>query len=190
LAAFLRERAIDAVIDATHPFAAQISDHAARTCQALGIPRLYLRRAAWPRHAEDRWVEVGSASTAATILPGLGPRVFLTSGQQDLDVFERLDHLWFLIRTVEPISAGLPNKCHCLVAKGPFTEADETQLLQTHQIDVLVTKASGGDATNAKIAAARKLGLPVLMIKRPKAPSGATVETVDAALTWLQHQVA
>lgn len=189
LAAYLRERAVDAVIDATHPFAAQMSGHAAEACQGLGILRLHLTRPSWARHDDDRWHEVADAKVAAIFLPGMGRRVFLTCGQRDLEVYADLDDLWFLIRTVEPIEGKKPKHAHCLQAKGPFSEDDEIALFKEHRIDLLVTKASGGSATYAKIAAARKLGLPVIMIKRPAIPKGHAVETVDAALAWTQRQI-
>ena len=189
LSTFLRERAIDAVIDATHPFAVQMSQHAADACRGLAVPRLYLARPPWERHSDDLWFEVADTSVAAIMLPGLGTRVFLTSGQHDLDAFQDLDDHWFLIRTVEPVHGTAPKQLLCLQERGPFTEADEIALLKTHRIDVLVTKASGGSATYGKIAAARKLGLPVVMIKRPKAQNGPTVTTVDDAVAWLQRQV-
>ena len=186
---YLREQDVEAVIDATHPFAAQMSRHAADACSELAIPRLSLTRPCWPRHADDRWYQVTDAKAATTILPGLGRRVFLTSGQQDLDVFKDHDELWFLIRTVEPIKGVTPKHWQWLQARGPFTENDEMALLQAHGIDVLVTKASGGTATYPKIAAARRLSLPVVMIKRPNPPDGPVAESIEVALTWLQRQV-
>ena len=189
LSNFLRERAVDAVIDATHPFAVQMSDQAAEACRGLAIPRLRLERPAWPRHDGDLWREVADAEEAAACLRDLGSRIFLTCGQQDLIAFVNLDDLWFLIRTVEPIDEVKPRHCLCLQARGPFTEADEIRLFKEHRIDVLVSKASGGTATYAKIAAARTLGLPVVMIKRPKPPDGPIVDSIGAAQAWLQRQV-
>ncbi len=186
---FLRKRRIDAVIDATHPFAEQMSRHGDLACRDLGLPRLCLTRPAWARHGDDKWHEVPDVIAAATCLSGLGSRIFLTSGQRDLAAFSGLDDLWFLIRTVEPIEGIKPKQSCCLQARGPFTEADEIELMKTHRIDVLVTKASGGKATYGKIAAARQLGLPVLMIKRPDLPPGPSTDKLDDALTWLQHQV-
>lgn len=186
---FLREHGIDAVIDATHPFAQQMSAHAAEACGGCAIPRLYLVRTLWPRHEGDCWHEVENAEEAAACLGDFGRRVFLTTGQQDLAAFAGLDDLWFLIRTVEPVEGAKPKQAHCLEARGPFSEDDERDLLTTHRIDVVVTKASGGEATYAKIAAARQLQLPVVMIKRPETPPGPKADNLEAALTWLQRQV-
>ncbi len=186
LAAFARARQIDAVIDATHPFAAQMSRHALQACADLAIPRLRLVRPAWTRHEEDGWHEVPDGPAAAAMAAALGSRVFLTSGHKDLAAFAMLDDLWFLIRSIEPLGGSLPKKHHWLQARGPFSRADEIQLMRQHRIDLLVTKASGGSATYAKIEAARQLHLPVLMITRPPAPPGPTVHAVDDAIGWLE----
>ena len=186
---YLGDREVDLVIDATHPFAAAMSRHAAEACDHLGIPKLYLARPPWRAEDGDIWHEAADAGEAAALLETLGQRVFLSSGQQDLDVFAGLDDHWFLIRTLEPVSGVKPKQALCLEARGPFDEAEEIRLLETHRIDVLVTKASGGAATYSKITAARQLGLPVIMIRRPELPSGPSVGTVEAALEWLRRQV-
>lgn len=186
---YLRDRGIDAVIDATHPFARQMSVHAAAACQELAIPRLYLERAPWVRLEGEVWHEVHDAEEAAVNVKELGHRVFLSSGHQDLDVFAKLDDHWFLIRTVEPIVGITPKHWHWVQARGPFSKDDEVDLLREHHIDVVVTKASGGKATYAKIAAARQLDLPVIMIRRPAPPDGPKAESLNAAQTWLQRQV-
>lgn len=186
---FLRDQNIDAVIDATHPFAAQMSAHAAAASLDEATPRLCLVRPFWPRHDDDRWIEVGDAASAAAVLPGLVGRVFLSTGHQDLAAFAGLDDLWFLIRTVEPVDGRLPRQAHFIQARGPFEEHAEVALFKNHQIDAVVTKASGGAATYPKIAAARRLGLPVVMIRRPPPPAGPAVATVEAAVAWFQCQI-
>ena len=122
-------------------------------------------------------------------MPSLGCRVFLTTGHKDLQAFAGLDDLWFLIRTIEPVAAGgpLPQQVYFIRAKGPFDEAAEVALLKKYRIDTLVTKASGGNATYAKISAARRLGLPVIMITRPPMPPGPSVHDNEAALAWLRQ---
>ncbi|MGI9436806.1 MAG: cobalt-precorrin-6A reductase [Geminicoccaceae bacterium] len=189
LIAFLEDRGINAVVDATHPFATAMSAHADMACRHFGIPRLHLTRPSWPRHPDDRWIEVADTKAAASSLPRVGRRVFLTSGHQDLEAFAELDDVWFLVRTVEPIRSTKPRHFHWLQAKGPFTEADELALFIDHRIDVLVTKASGGKATYPKVAAARTLHLPVIMIKRPRPPNGPSTEDIPTAVTWLRRQV-
>jgi precorrin-6A/cobalt-precorrin-6A reductase len=188
LARFLVERRIECVIDATHPFTAQISAHAEQACRDTGVPRLRLLRPPWTCLAGDCWIEVASFAEAAKRLPGLGRRVFLTLGQRDLDAFAQLD-LWFLVRTIEPPGVLPLSHGQWLAGRGPFAVEDELALLRTHAIDVLVTKASGGGATYAKLVAARRLGLPVLMIRRPPPPPGPVVGSVAAALAWLDGSI-
>jgi precorrin-6A/cobalt-precorrin-6A reductase len=187
LARFLRARAIDRLIDASHPFAEQIGRHAEWACRMTGVPRLRLLRPPWQRRADDLWVEVADLAEAARRLPEFGRRAFLTVGHRDLGAFAGLADVWFLIRTIE-VPARLPlQRALWLQGRGPFPLAAELALLRDHAIDVLVTKASGGEATYAKIAAARELGLPVIMTRRPPPPPGPVVATVAEALDWLDR---
>ena len=186
LTAFLQRRAIDLVIDATHPFAATISANAVAACRRVGVPRLVLCRPPWPAQPYDRWIRVADAAAAATVLPELGRRIFLTTGQRDIAAFSALETLWFLVRLIDPPQRPLPLANHMLIlGRGPFSAFDEAVLFAEHGIDVLVAKNSGGLATYGKIEAARKCGLPVVMIERPPAPEGDIVATVDAALAWI-----
>jgi precorrin-6A/cobalt-precorrin-6A reductase len=183
---FLRARGIDRLVDASHPFAAQIGRHAASACRAAGVPRLRLLRPPWPRLEGDRWLEVGSLAEAARLLPEVGRRAFLTVGHQELAAFAGLERVWLLIRTIEPPAGEPLERALYLQARGPFALPDELALLREHRIDVLVAKASGGAATYAKLAAARTLGLPVIMLRRPPPPPGPVVSSVAAALEWLR----
>jgi precorrin-6A/cobalt-precorrin-6A reductase len=187
LEAFLREQRIDLVVDATHPFARQIGANALAACNRLGVARLRLCRPSWRRDPADRWFEVEDTAAAAAALPGLGRRIFLTSGQEGLHAFAGLLDIWFLVRTVEPPVdlAALP-QARWLEARGPFRREDERALMRRERIDALVTKASGGAATYGKIEAARELGLPVVMIRRPPPLPGPVVESVEAALAWIE----
>lgn len=187
LAAYLRDEAIDALIDATHPFAAQMNRHARVAADETGVPRLRLLRPPWEQRPGDTWIEAADNADAAARLPGLARRVFLTTGHKDLGAFADLDDIWFLIRTIDRVAGPRPRRFVCLEARGPFDEAEELALLQEHRIDAIVTKASGGDATYAKITAARRLGLPVIMIRRPEPPPGPIVHDTAAALTWLRQ---
>ena len=187
LEGFLRARAVDRLVDASHPFAAQISRHAAAACHAAGVPRLRLLRPPWRALAGDRWLEVASLAAAARLLPETGQRAFLTVGHKELGAFAGVPRVWFLIRTIEPPAGLALERALYLQARGPFTLADELALLRRHAVDVLVTKASGGDATYAKLAAARSLGLPVIMVQRPPPPAGPVVGSVAAALAWLSR---
>ncbi|MFJ9815022.1 cobalt-precorrin-6A reductase [Streptomyces sp. NPDC101151] len=174
LADWLRTHDVDAVVDATHPFAESITAHAAHAATATDIPAVVLRRPGWRPGPGDRWDDVESLAAAATALPGLGRRVFLTTGRLGLAAFAHLADLHFLVRSVEPPEPPLPPDTEVVLARGPFGLADETELLRAHRVEVLVTKDSGGEATAAKLTAARELGLPVVVVRRPRLPDGVT----------------
>ncbi len=186
LAAYLRDAAIDLVVDATHPFAAVISRHAAEACARAAKPRLVLVRPPWQRQSGDRWIEVDDLAGAAAALPGLAHRVFLSVGRQELRTFGAVRDCWFLVRLIEPPRTALPlAEAEIITARGPFTVEDERDLMTSRRIEALVSKNSGGDATYAKIAAAAALGLPVVIVRRPPPPPGEIVEAVEAALDWI-----
>jgi precorrin-6A/cobalt-precorrin-6A reductase len=185
LAAYARAEGIGAVVDATHPFAETISAHAVEACQQAGLPLLRLARPAWTPRDGDDWREAGSPGQAAAMLPGLGTRVFLTTGRQGLAAFAGLDRLWFLIRCVDPPDGPLPANREILLARGPYERQAERALMRRHGIDVLVTKNSGGPLTEGKLDAARDLGIPVIMISRPAAAAAESVTAVSDAVRWV-----
>ncbi len=190
LAAYLEEESIDLLVDTTHPFAARMAANAAHACAEIGVPRLKLLRPAWHAGEADRWIDVADIATAAKATGRKGTRAFLSVGRQDLSAFADLEDIWFLVRSIEPLEAPCPlANCAVIQGRGPFTEAAETALLKEHRIDLLVSKNSGGEATYAKIAAARRLGLPVVMIARPPAPPGETVATVDESVAWVAERL-
>ncbi|NUP15732.1 MAG: cobalt-precorrin-6A reductase [Streptomyces sp.] len=172
LADWLRAGHVDTVVDATHPFAESITANAARAARATGVPAVVLRRPGWRPGPGDRWHEAASLDEAAALLPGLGNRVFLTTGRLGLAAFAHLTDLHFVVRSVDPPEPPMPPHTEVLLARGPFTPADETALLHEHRIDVLVTKDSGGAATSAKLTAARRLARPVVVVRRPPLPAG------------------
>jgi precorrin-6A/cobalt-precorrin-6A reductase len=186
LADYLTEHKIDCVIDATHPFAAEISLSARLACDATRAPRLILRRPPWRRDPLDRWIEVDTVSAAAGIVGRVGRRALLTVGAGSVAPFAAADAVRFVVRLVDPPRERLPLKFHEVVlGRGPFSLAEERHLIARHAIDVLVCKASGGAATEPKLVAARELSLPVVMIRRPPQEPGLAVDTVEAALDWL-----
>ena len=186
LAVYLRAEGVELLVDATHPFADRISANAAAAAAATGIPRLLLERPRWEEAQGDRWIRVESADAAAMALPELAQRVFLAIGRQELAAFAPLEHLWFLSRMIEAPGAETPRPPgELLLDRGPFSEEGERALMRTHRIEVLVTRNSGGEETYPKIAAARALGLPVVMIDRPHLPASDVVDGPTAALTWL-----
>lgn len=187
LAAFLRDEGIGAVIDATHPFAATISRNARIACETTATPRLILRRPEWMPQTGDRWLPADSTAEAAALVRALVRRPFVTLGTADLAAFAGLPCVVRMI--VPPPTPPLPGAT-VIAGRGPFSEAEEIALFRAHGVDALVTKASGGAATEAKLAAARALGLPVVMIRRPPPEPGDAVATVAAALEWLDRALA
>jgi precorrin-6A/cobalt-precorrin-6A reductase len=186
LAAWLAAERIDAVIDATHPFAAAMTAAAVTASAQLGVPLLLVRRPGWTAGPGDDWRRVPSLAAAAASLPG--QRVLLTIGRTGLGAFAADERRWFLIRSVETPDTPLPPRRHLLLARGPFTAGGELTLMRRHAIDVVVTKDSGGDLTSAKLAAARQLGLPVVMVDRPAVPDAPAVATAGEALAWLGYR--
>lgn len=176
---------IAAVVDATHPFAATISRSAAAAAASLGLPILAVRRPGWIERPGDDWRRVPSLTAAARALDGLADRVFLTIGRTELAPFAGLDQHWFLIRSIEAPQPPLPARHELLLARGPFTVQGEVELMREHRVEVLVTKDSGGPLTEAKLAAARELRLPVLLVERPAAPEVPFVATVAEAVNWV-----
>ena len=192
LAQHLRSAEIDAVVDATHPFAAQISANAAAAADGLGVPRLVVCRPAWQPRAGDLWTPVADMRAAAAAVGSGRRRVLLTIGRKDLAAFAGRSRHHYVVRCIDPPGDAAPRGAHIITARGPFELADELALLREHRIEVIVTKNSGGSATYAKLSAANQLGLEVVMIERPLPPRGETVADAMAACQWLErlHQAA
>jgi precorrin-6A/cobalt-precorrin-6A reductase len=186
LARYLREEGIDLLVDATHPFAARISANAAAACRQAGTPHLALVRPPWRQVPGDKWIMVPDAEAAAAKLRGLAERVFIAVGKQELDAFAGLPGIWFLVRMIDAPRDKLPlENCEVVLGRGPFDANGERALMLLHGIQAVVTKHSGGEATYAKIAVARKLGLPVVMIERPARAETETADSVNEALAWI-----
>jgi precorrin-6A/cobalt-precorrin-6A reductase len=181
---WLQEERIDVVVDATHPFAATMTAHAAEVCGELRIPHLVLARPAWDPGTA---IIVTSDTEAVEIVAQKRySRVFLTTGRSGVGAFADSD-AWFLIRVVtEPDAAVLPRRYQLLLSRGPYHYDDEFAIMREHHIEALVTKNSGGDMTRAKLDAAAALGIPVVMVARPPLPAGvAAVGTVQEAADWV-----
>jgi precorrin-6A/cobalt-precorrin-6A reductase len=188
LAAYMRTERIDFLIDVTHPYAAVISMHAAEAASRTAVRLLALRRPAWTAVTGDRWTEVDSAEHAVRALAEQPRRVFLAIGRKDIGAFAAAPQHDYLIRSVDPVVPPLAvPKADYIVARGPFAEVDERALFEQHGIEAVVAKNSGGSATYGKIAAARALGLEVVMLRRPALPSVPAVENVNDAVAWLDH---
>ncbi len=172
-----------AVVDATHPFAARITANAAAAAARHGTPLLRLQRPGWTPGPGDRWTSVGSLAEAAEAVRGAGT-VFVTTGRQGVGAFAALPGR-VLVRAVDPPDHPLPAGAVLLLARGPFTVDEEVALMRDHGVDVVVSKDSGGHLTEAKLVAARQLGLPVVLVRRPPLPAGVeVVTTVEEAVRW------
>jgi precorrin-6A/cobalt-precorrin-6A reductase len=190
LAAYLAAERIDALIDATHPYAAIIAANAARAARAAGVLLLALRRPPWMAVAGDRWIEVDDVAAAVRALGDAPRRVFLALGRNEIAAFEAAPQHHYLVRSVDPIEPPLRvGHARYVVGRGPFSQAHDHALLAAHRIETLVAKNSGGAATYGKIAAARALGLDVIMPRRPALPAVPAVETIADALAWIDHTV-
>lgn len=188
LADYLRAEKIDALVDATHPYAAVISANAAAAAAQVGVALVALRRPAWMPAPGDQWIEVERMADAVHALGATSRRVFLALGRKEIIPFEAAPHHHYLVRSVDPVVPPLDVPAAVYVtARGPFPEAAERALLEQHGIDIVVAKNSGGSATYGKIAAACALSLPVIMLRRPALPEVAAVETVEEAVDWLDH---
>jgi precorrin-6A/cobalt-precorrin-6A reductase len=181
---YLKRERIDLIVDATHPFAERMHGNAVEANRGGGVPLLRLERPLWQPQAGDHWIMADSADHAAKLAPHHGKRAFLTTGVKDLGAFRDIETVWFLVRLVEPPDGPLPLRHSELIrGRGPFGAADEATLMRRHDIDLLISKESGGESTYGKIEAARKLEIPVIMIRRPVPARGVEiVASIDAAV--------
>jgi precorrin-6A/cobalt-precorrin-6A reductase len=188
LANYLVSERIDALIDATHPYAKVISTNAVAAARRSGVPLIALRRPPWIAVSGDRWIEVSDVREAVRAIGQAPRRVFVALGRNELKPFRNAPQHYYLIRSVDPVDPPLPlPSVGYVTGRGPFSEADDHALMTEHRIDVVVAKNSGGTATYGKIAAARVLGIGVVMLRRPAAPDGAAAATIEDAIAWLDH---
>jgi len=188
LARFLQAQGISHVIDATHPFAAQMSRNAIAACAQAGVPLVALGRAPWQAGPGDIWQHVPDIDGAVAALDRPACRVMLAVGRMHLAAFAPNPQHHYLLRLVDPPEGPLPlPDATVLVDRGPFTVEGDRALMMDHRIDLVVSKNSGGTGAVAKITAARDLGLPVIMIDRPALPERHEVHEVEAVFDWLSH---
>jgi precorrin-6A/cobalt-precorrin-6A reductase len=188
LSAYLRQQAVDLMIDATHPFARQISANARAASEATGVTLLRLERRGWDEADGDRWTRVGSIADAVAALGTEPRRVFLAIGRQEAKAFDAAPQHHYLVRSVDPVDPPLEAPdVEYLLARGPFPVEAEVALLRAHRIDIIVSKNSGGEATEGKIVAARILGLPVVLVERAAAADGNCTGTVEDAVRLADH---
>ncbi|HMR33062.1 MAG TPA: precorrin-6A/cobalt-precorrin-6A reductase [Geminicoccaceae bacterium] len=181
----IAERRPAAVIDATHAYSPTISRYARRACAAAGVPRLRFERPAWSEKPGDDWRLADDLAGAVSTACALGKRVFLSAGRVPTAAVEPFPEHWFLLRRSDP-ATDMPGNVRTIQGKGPFTRDSELELLDGHRIAVVVAKMAGGNAAYAKIEAARQLGLPVVLLKRPEPPAGPMASTISEALAWLE----
>ncbi|MBW7969761.1 cobalt-precorrin-6A reductase [Bradyrhizobium sp. BR 10289] len=187
LADYIRSEGITHVIDATHPFAAEMSRNAIEACAETGTLLIALERAPWTKAAGDKWIEVADVSAAVAVLPAAPADVFLAIGRQHIAPFASKPQHAYTLRFVDPPQAPLPFAADVIVSRGPFTLDGELEMLRVRGIGWIVARNSGGDGARAKIDAARMLGLPVIMISRPALPERKRVESVAEVMQWLGH---
>jgi precorrin-6A/cobalt-precorrin-6A reductase len=188
LADYLAKERIDALIDATHPYASVMSANAITAARNTGVPFVALRRPPWVAVAGDRWTEVGNVGEAVRALGQSPRRVFVTLGRNEIAPFAAAPQHHYLIRSVDPVDLRLPlPHATYITGRGPFGEADDRALLTGHAIDLVIAKNSGSTATYGKIAAARVLGIAVIMLRRPTVPEAPAVATIEEAMAWLDH---
>lgn len=186
LAAYLRAEGITRLIDATHPFAARMSRNAVEATAASGIPLIALERKPWQAGPGDRWTHAADLHGAVVALGDSPRRVFLAIGRQTLDAFAVAPQHHYLLRLVDPPTEALPlPRAEAVIARGPFTMEGDRVLLLDHRIDVIVAKNAGGAGAEAKLVAARQLGLPVILIDRPVLPDRPVARTVAEVMAWL-----
>jgi len=191
LAEHLRTERIGLLVDATHPYAATISAHAAEAAALAGVALLVLRRPAWRRAEGDDWIEVADVAAAVAALGEAPRRIFLALGRQELAGFAAAPQHDYLIRSVDPVEPKLGVPCATyLLGRGPFDAGAERAMLEAHRIERIVCKNSGGAATYGKIVAARELGLRVVMLARPVLPEVPSVGSAAAAREWVGHWAA
>ncbi|UWR61540.1 cobalt-precorrin-6A reductase [Phaeobacter inhibens] len=191
LAAYLKGEAISHVVDATHPFAAQMSTNAVHACEAAGVKLCAFERPAWQAGEGDAWVHAGTIDEAVNALPDAAARVFLAIGKQNLTQFAVKPQHHYLLRLVDAPDAPLPLPHTTVeIARGPFDAAGDTALMQRHGITHVVAKNAGGAGAAAKLTAARTLGLPVIMIGRPQVPERPVLGSVAEVMAWLSHSPA
>ena len=185
---YLRENAITHVVDATHPFAAQMSANAVAACAEAGVPLIALTRPPWTAVEGDDWRHVPDIGGAVAALEGRAMRIMLAVGRMHLKAFAANPQHFYLLRLVDPplVAPPFPNH-HVIVDRGPFDVDSDLKLLVSNRIDLVVSKNAGGTGALSKIVAARLLRLPVVMIDRPALPHRRETHEVGAVIDWIAH---
>lgn len=186
LAAFLRDGGFTHLIDATHPFAAQMKRHVDLAALETSVGAVHLLRPAWGGILQKVENVSDLASAAAAVPPGA--RVFLALGSRHLETFRTRSDVGFWVRSITQKTDNAPFTF--LVGRPPFSVEEESATLRQHQIDTLVLRDSGGSGGLAKVVAAQRLGMRIIVIDRPPPPSGLVVSSVAEVLQWLGREEA
>jgi precorrin-6A/cobalt-precorrin-6A reductase len=185
---YLARERVDALVDATHPYAARISANAGRAAERARLPILALHRPPWIAVTGDQWTEVADMEHAVRALGSAPRRVFVALGRKELEPLAAAPQHDYLVRSIDPVDPPLRvPRADYITQRGPFAEADERALLTEHRIEIILAKNSGASASYGKIAAARALRLPVMLLQRPILPNVAAVETIGEVIGWLDH---
>jgi precorrin-6A/cobalt-precorrin-6A reductase len=185
---YIRQQGISHVVDATHPFAVEISRNAVAACATTGIALIALERAPWKRSPGDNWIEVEDLAAAVVALPEQRARIFLAIGRRHLGAFAARPQHAYTLRLADAPDAALPLPyASVVVSRGPFTLQGDRDLLRSRDIEWIVARNAGGSGALAKIEAARQLGLPVIMIARPQLPDRPSTESLGEVLGFLGH---
>ncbi|MCB5410670.1 cobalt-precorrin-6A reductase [Pseudogemmobacter faecipullorum] len=189
LADWLQAEGISAVIDATHPFAARMSQNAARACAGLNLPLCRLERAPWRPGPGDLWHQVPDLSAAHALLQGPPRRVFLAIGRQHIGQFRDLPQHHYLLRLIDPPDEQPLPQAEMVISRGPFSVAEDLALLRAHRTGIILCKNAGGSGASAKLEAARQLQVPVIMIARPELPEALVFHQPDQVIAWLHTRL-
>lgn len=188
LVRYLQSQGIGHVIDATHPFAAQMSTNAVAACAQAGCALCAFERPLWQAGPDDNWLRVADLQGAVAALPNAPLRVFLAIGKQNLGLFSKAVQHHYLLRLVDVPDRPLPlPNAEAVIARGPFTKEGDLALLSKHKVDVIIAKNAGGRGAQAKLEAARELGLPVIMVDRPVVPERMILGDLGKVMAWLGH---
>ena len=189
LADLIRQEGFTHLVDATHPFATEISRNALAACAATATPLLALERRPWDKTSGDRWTEVADIAAAVAALPDEAARIFLAIGRQHIAPFADKPQHAYTLRFIDAAGGPLPlPDADLIVSRGPFTLASELEMMHARRIEWIVARNSGGEGARAKIDAARTLRLPVILIKRPQLPERLRAESVTEVMRWLSHR--
>ncbi len=186
MALWIKANNIAAIIDATHPFAAQISANAVAAANATDTPITRILRPPWEQEPGETWIKVPTVGAAARALPE-GARAFLATGRGSQDAFTARRDIWCALRLIDPPKSIYPGNGEYIVSRPPFDVASETALFSRLSISHLVVKNAGGAAARTKLTAAAKLNIPIIIVSRPEESNAASEIAQEDLREWLDR---